>query len=45
LAITDRVALEWGRIAATAIVRDLIIVTRNSSDFCDTRAAVMNPWD
>ncbi len=24
---------------------DLIIVTRNTSDFDDTRASVINPWD
>jgi predicted nucleic acid-binding protein len=34
-----------GLIAATAIVNDLIIVTRNTSDFDDTRASVINPWD
>ena len=58
LAVTDQIALEWGRIAAlrprgeadgliaaTAIVHDLIIVTRNTSDFDDTRASVINPWD
>lgn len=58
LAITDQIALEWGRvaalrprgeadglIAATAIVHDLIIVTRNVSDFNDTRVCVINPWD
>jgi predicted nucleic acid-binding protein len=49
LPVTDRIALEWGRIAAlrprgdvdgliaaTAIVHDLILVTRNVSDFQDT---------
>ncbi|HSI40445.1 MAG TPA: type II toxin-antitoxin system VapC family toxin [Xanthobacteraceae bacterium] len=58
LAISDQIALEWGRIAAlrprgdadgliaaTAIVHDLIIVTRNVRDFEDTRATVINPWD
>jgi predicted nucleic acid-binding protein len=33
-----------GLIAATAIVHDLIIVTRNVSDFSDTSAAVIDPW-
>ncbi len=32
-------------IAATAIVHDLILVTRNVRDFDDTRATVVNPWD
>ncbi len=57
LPITDRVALEWGRIAAerprgmadgliaaTAVVHDKIIVTRNVSDFADTGIPVLNPW-
>jgi predicted nucleic acid-binding protein len=34
-----------GLIAATAIVHDLIVVTRNIADFDDTGASVMNPWD
>jgi hypothetical protein len=34
-----------GLIAATAIVHDLIIVTRNVGDFDDTHASVINPWD
>ena len=34
-----------GLIAATAIVNDLIIVTRNATDFDDTRASVINPWE
>lgn len=34
-----------GLIAATAIVRDLIVVTRNTEDFEDTGAAVINPWE
>lgn len=34
-----------GLIAATAIVHDLILVTRNVKDFEDTEAAVINPWD
>jgi toxin FitB len=34
-----------GLIAATAIVHDLILVTRNVSDFQDTRVSLINPWD
>lgn len=58
LPISDRVAVEWGRIsalrprgdadgliAATAIVHDLIIVTRNTADFDDLALAVINPWN
>lgn len=57
LPVTDRIALEWGRIAAlrprgdiagliaaTAIVHDLILVTRNVGDFVDTRVSLINPW-
>lgn len=32
-------------IAATAIIHDLILVTRNVKDFEDTDAAVINPWE
>jgi len=58
LPVTDRVAVEWGRlsalrprggadglIAATAIVHDLVVVTRNVVDFADSGAACLNPWD
>jgi predicted nucleic acid-binding protein len=34
-----------GLIAATAIVHDLIIVSRNGSDFTDAGLSVVNPWD
>ncbi|MDQ0348636.1 type II toxin-antitoxin system VapC family toxin [Ancylobacter vacuolatus] len=34
-----------GLIAATAIVHDLILVTRNARDFDDTGASFINPWD
>ncbi len=33
-----------GLIAATAVVHDLIVVTRNVADFGDSGAAVINPW-
>ena len=58
LPITDRIAVEWGRlsairprgdvdglIAATAIVHDLMVVTRNVADFADTGAVLIDPWD
>ncbi len=57
LPVTDRIALEWGRIAAlrprgdidgliaaTAIVHDFILVTRNVKDFEDTAVSLINPW-
>jgi predicted nucleic acid-binding protein len=34
-----------GLIAATAIIHDLIIVTRNTVDFHDTGASVIDPWN
>jgi len=34
-----------GLIAATAIVHDLILITRNVKDFEDTDASVINPWE
>lgn len=34
-----------GLIAATAIVHDLILVTRNVRDFEDTGASSIDPWD
>ncbi|HEX2885521.1 type II toxin-antitoxin system VapC family toxin [Vineibacter terrae] len=34
-----------GLIAATAIVHDLIVVTRNVADFGDSGASTVNPWD
>lgn len=33
-----------GLIAATAIVHDFIVVTRNVADFEDTGATVIDPW-
>lgn len=33
-----------GLIAATALVHDLIVVTRNVADFADTGVTVLNPW-
>ncbi|MFB9951843.1 type II toxin-antitoxin system VapC family toxin [Rhizobium puerariae] len=34
-----------GLIAATAIVHDLILVTRNVRDFEDTDVSIVNPWE
>ena len=57
LAVTEDVALAWGRItagptrssadsliAATALVHDLVLVTRNVADFEDFGLTVLNPW-
>ena len=33
-----------GLIAATAVEHDLAIVTRNTKDFAETGATVINPW-
>ncbi|MCX5464551.1 type II toxin-antitoxin system VapC family toxin [Alcaligenes parafaecalis] len=32
-------------IAATALVHDMTIVTRNTKDFKDTPVALLNPWE
>ncbi len=58
LPVTNRIAVEWGRIAAlrprgdvdgliaaTAIVHDMSLVTRNVRDFEDTQVSLINPWD
>ncbi|MDX8453471.1 type II toxin-antitoxin system VapC family toxin [Mesorhizobium sp. VK9D] len=34
-----------GLIAATALVHDLILVTRNVADFNDTGVTIFNPWE
>jgi predicted nucleic acid-binding protein len=34
-----------GLIAATALERDLTVVTRNVKDFSSLGVAVLNPWD
>ncbi len=34
-----------GLIAATAIARDLVVVTRNVADFADTGVSLLNPWE
>lgn len=34
-----------GLLAATALVYDLVLVTRNSKDVAPTSAAVFNPWE
>lgn len=58
LAVTEDVALTWGRItadrtrgsadtliAATALIHDLVLVTRNVSNFEGTGVTVLNPWE
>ena len=32
-------------LAATAIVHEMILVTRNIGDFCDFAVPLLNPWD
>ncbi|TDR93884.1 type II toxin-antitoxin system VapC family toxin [Enterovirga rhinocerotis] len=34
-----------GLIAATALVHDLILVTRNVADFVDTGVSIVDPWN
>lgn len=34
-----------GLLAATAIIHDMILVTRNVKDFDDTGVSVVNPWE
>lgn len=34
-----------GLIAATAIIHDLVLVTRNVSDFTDTGVEIIDPWN
>jgi toxin FitB len=34
-----------GMIAATALVQDLTVVTRNVKDFASLGVAILNPWD
>jgi predicted nucleic acid-binding protein len=33
-----------GMIAATALQKNLIVITRNESDFADTGVSLINPW-
>ncbi len=39
------VAVVDGVLAATALERDLTLVTRNTRDFSDLGVALLNPWD
>ncbi len=58
LGVSDMIAIEWGRIAAsrtrgdidgliaaTAIVHNFILVTRNVDDFDDLPVVILNPWN
>lgn len=43
---TGRVLPNWDSLlAATALEHDLTIITRNTTDFTDTGARVLNVWD
>jgi len=33
-----------GLLAATALVREMTVATRNTSDFCRVGAKVVDPW-
>lgn len=44
LNVPDPVPTTDGLLAATALVHDLIVVTRNTRDFATTGAAVLNPF-
>jgi toxin FitB len=43
--VPDRKPYRDSLIAATAVVHDLIVVTRNRPDFAAMGVGVLNPWD
>ena len=45
LGVPDPLPVADGLIAATALVHDLTLVTRNVRDFHRTTARLLNPWD
>jgi predicted nucleic acid-binding protein len=45
LYVPDRRFARDAMIAATAMQRDFVIVTRNIRDFADTGARLLNPWN
>lgn len=44
LNVPDRVSERDGFIAATALVRRMAVVTRNTADFARTGVELLNPW-
>jgi toxin FitB len=45
LHVPDRRSDRDAMIAATALLHDLIVVTRNVGDFAHMNVALINPWD
>lgn len=45
LDVPDRRPVADGLIAATALVHDLVVVTRNTSQFKPMGVRLLNPWD
>ncbi len=39
------VLAQYGLLAATALVRDMTLVTRNLRDIADTGVTVLDPWE
>jgi len=45
LGVPDPIPVSDGLIAATALVHDLVLVTRNTRDFQRTGARLLDPWE